>query len=240
MSDNASSIPKLVKDDDWLEPYADHISWRMIRLQDHLREIEASSGSIEAYASAHKYVGIHYHLNDDTWTVREWAPEAKYMALVGDFNHWDAGAHPLIKADNGIWEATLPGGVIKHGDKVKLHIAGADDSARDRIPATIHRCIQDEVTHDYAGQIWQAEDDYVWKNTFDPSSIRAPLIYEAHVGMAGEEARLHTYREFADDTLPRIAKLGYNTVQLMPSKLGATLLISIDLIRKSIIWLMTL
>jgi hypothetical protein len=50
---------------------------------------------------------------------------------------------------------------------------------------------------------------------FDPASITAPLIYESHVGMAGEEPRVHTYREFADSVLPRIAKAGYNTVQLM-------------------------
>jgi 1,4-alpha-glucan branching enzyme len=41
------------------------------------------------------------------------------------------------------------------------------------------------------------------------------LIYESHVGMGGEEARVHTYREFAESVLPRIAKAGYNTVQLM-------------------------
>jgi len=209
------NIPQLVQDDCWLEPYTDHISWRMIRLQDHIRQIESAAGSIESYATGHKYVGIHYHYANDTWTVREWAPEAKYISLVGDFNSWDAGTHPLVKGDNGIWETTLPGDTLKHGDKIKLHIHGADDSTRDRIPATIHRVIQDETTHDFAGQIWQPDDAYVWKNDFDPSSIGAPLIYEAHVGMAGEEPRVHTYREFAEDVLPRIAKLGYNVVQLM-------------------------
>jgi|TARA_B110000908_G_scaffold88822_1_gene105820 1,4-alpha-glucan branching enzyme len=215
MSDNTTNTPKLVQDDCWLEPYADHINWRMIRLQDHLRKIEALSGSIETYASAHQYVGIHYHFKNDTWSVREWAPEAKYVALVGDFNNWDAGTHPLVKGNNGIWETQLAGDIIKHGDKVKLHIAGADDSARDRIPATIHRCVQDEETHDYSGQIWNPNDAYVWRNDFDPSTVGSPLIYEAHVGMGGEEARLHTYREFAEVVIPRISKLGYNTVQLM-------------------------
>ena len=96
-----------------------------------------------------------------------------------------------------------------------MHIHGADGSARDRIPSTIHRCIQDETTHDYAGQVWLPEEQYAWQNDFDPSSLGAPLIYEAHVGMAGEEPRLHTYREFADEVLPRIHELGYNTIQLM-------------------------
>jgi 1,4-alpha-glucan branching enzyme len=48
-----------------------------------------------------------------------------------------------------------------------------------------------------------------------PKKPKTPLIYEAHIGMAGEEARVHTYTEFKDEVLPRIKKLGYNTVQLM-------------------------
>lgn len=208
-------VPKLVQNDCWLEPYAEHISWRMARLQDHLDEICSKAGSLESYAQAHKDLGIHHHFGTDSWSVREWAPGAKHVSLVGDFNGWDTGSNPLTVDENGIWEATLNGGTLKHGDKVKLHIVGADDSRRDRIPATIHRAVQDETTNDYAGQVWQPEDAYAWQHDFDPSCLEAPLIYEAHVGMAGEEPRLHTYREFADNILPRIAQLGYNSIQLM-------------------------
>ena len=41
------------------------------------------------------------------------------------------------------------------------------------------------------------------------------LIYEAHIGMAGEEERVHTYNEFREKMLPRIKENGYNTIQLM-------------------------
>ena len=98
---------------------------------------------------------------------------------------------------------------------MKLHIVGADGSRRDRIPSCIRRAVQDPVTHDYCGQIWSPPEPYVWKHSFDPASIRAPLIYESHIGMAGEEPRVHTYREFADNVLPRINRAGYNTLQLM-------------------------
>ena len=215
MSSDSPSVPRLVQDDCWLEPYADHISWRINRLEEQLQLINAEAGSIEEYAQLHKELGIHYHQAKDIWSVREWAPGAHYVSIIGDFNHWDAGSNPLTKGPNGIWELELDGKALKHGDTIKLHIYGADGSARDRIPATIHRSVQDETTHDYSGQIWQPEKDYCWENEFDPSSIGAPLIYEAHVGMAGEEARLHSYREFADNVLPRIQKLGYNTIQLM-------------------------
>lgn len=215
MNSDSAKVPKLVQDDCWLEPYSDHIARRIQNLEDHLKFINESAGSIEAYAQAHKDLGIHHHPGKGIWTVREWAPGAQYVSIIGDFNDWDAGAHPLQKQASGIWEAELDAAIIKHGDKIKLHIHGADGSARDRIPATIHRCVQDETTHDYAGQIWLPEKDYAWQHDFDPSSLGAPLIYEAHVGMAGEEPRLHTYREFADEVLPRIDELGYNTIQLM-------------------------
>ena len=212
MSDD---IPKLVKDDPWLEPYADHISWRMIRLRDHLREVTRAAGSLREYASMHLDHGIHYDCSDNTWKIREWAPGAKYLSITGDFNGWDRGQYPLTREVDGTWRGTLPGDALKHGDRVKLHIVGADDSVRDRIPATIHRAVQDGQTYDFSGQIWQPETPCLWQHEFDPLSIDAPLIYEAHIGMSGEEERLHTYREFADHVLPRIKRLGYNTIQLM-------------------------
>jgi len=89
------------------------------------------------------------------------------------------------------------------------------DSRRDRLPATINRAVQDCSSHDYSGQIWSPPSAYVWKNEFDPSTVKAPFIYESHTGMAGEEPRVHTYREFAEQVLPRVQKAGYNTVQLM-------------------------
>lgn len=212
MTDNA---PILAKNDPWLEPYTDHISQRLARLNGKIQDIESSSGSVRSYASAHLELGVHYDGAEDKWIIREWAPEALYVGLIGDFNSWDASNYALSKNDSGIWEIEISGELLKHGERIKLHIYGADEVARDRIPATITRVIQETDGIDFSAQIWQPEQPYVWKNKLDLASIGAPLIYEAHVGMAGEEPRLHHYREFADDILPRIVKLGYNTVQLM-------------------------
>ncbi|MEO8615473.1 MAG: alpha-amylase family glycosyl hydrolase [Luteolibacter sp.] len=187
----------------------------MKQFSETLASIQQGSKSLAAYANGHKYVGIHFHPTTDTWTVREWAPAAKAVSLIGDFNNWNREAHPLAPSNGGIWQLELPAEALAHGQKVKLHIHGADDSRRDRIPACIRRAVQDPTTHDYCGQIWNTPHPYVWKHEFDPSSIKAPLIYESHVGMAGEEPRVHTYREFADSVLPRVVKGGYNTVQLM-------------------------
>jgi 1,4-alpha-glucan branching enzyme len=208
-------IPTLVKNDIWLKDQTEAIQHRISRFNDKLAEIESQHGSLHSYADTHLNLGVQYDKKSDTWSIREWAPNAKSVAVVGEFNNWDGDTYPLKKDGQGVWSGELKGSALKHEDKIKLRIHGADNSVRDRIPATISRAIQDPDTHDFAGQIWQPADEYVWKHSFDPSQLGAPLIYEAHTGMAGEEPRLHTYREFADEVIPRIVELGYNTIQLM-------------------------
>lgn len=207
--------PKLVQDDPWLTPHQPAIERRMQRFSDELESIRSASGSLAAYATAHKSAGIHYQSAANQWMIREWAPAAKSVSLIGDFNFWNREANPLAPTRDGVWQLRLPGDALQHGQRVKLHIVGANGSRRDRVPACIRRAVQDAATHDYSGQIWSPPKAYVWEHNFDPSVITAPLIYETHVGMAGEEPRVHTYREFAEKTLPRIVAGGYNTIQIM-------------------------
>jgi len=210
-----SEVPKLVHDDPWLEPQTEAILGRMRYFEDTLANIKHYCGSLAAYATGHKQTGVHYKPKDGRWLIREWAPGARAVSLIGDFNGWDRDSHPLQSSPSGVWELTLEGDVLRHGQLVKLHIHGADGSRRDRVPACIRRAVQDPVTHDFSGQIWHPPDPHVWQHEFDPATIGAPIIYESHTGMAGEEPRVHTYREFADTVLPHVAKAGYNTVQLM-------------------------
>jgi len=210
-----SDIPVLVVNDPWLAPYESAIRRRLDRFQKTLAHIENHAGSLSAHATGHKFTGIQYQAAGPCWMIREWAPKAKAVFLIGDFNNWNRESHPLAPAGAGVWQLRLPGDALDHGQRVKLHVVGADDSRRDRVPACIRRAVQDSVTHDYSGQIWNSPQPYQWKNDFDPATVTTPFIYEAHVGMSGEEGRVHTYREFADDVLPRVKRGGYNTVQLM-------------------------
>lgn len=210
-----SDVPQLVKDDPWLEPYANRIEERMLRFKAtraHLARL--GGGSLKDFANGHCLTGIHRE-PDGSWIAREWLPGAKAVSLIGDFNDWKADSHPFQKGEQGVWELWLPADAIQHADRVKLRIAGADGSIRDRIPACIQRAVQDPENHDFSGQVWAPSEPYKWRHEFDPSTIQVPRIYEAHVGMSGEEGRVHTYREFANTVLPRIARLGYNTLQLM-------------------------
>jgi 1,4-alpha-glucan branching enzyme len=210
-----SAPPLLVRNDPWLEPYQGAIERRIERFDKAMAALGPGAKSLAAYANGHKFMGIHCSPMAGHWSIREWAPAARALSLIGDFNGWNRERHPLTPTDPGIWQLELPAGALDHGQLVKLHVVGADGSRRDRIPACIRRAVQDPNSHDFAGQIWQPPQPYKWRHGFDPGLITSPLIYEAHVGMAGEEPRVHTYREFADHILPRIASAGYNTVQLM-------------------------
>ncbi|MGV3539008.1 MAG: alpha amylase C-terminal domain-containing protein, partial [Rufibacter sp.] len=98
----------------------------------------------------------------------------------------------------------------------KVHVIGADGSARDRISPFAFRAIQDPDTYDFSGQVWCPEKTFTWSDkAFTIKDITQPLIYECHVGMAQEKHGVGTYREFADNILPRIKETGYNCLQIM-------------------------
>ena len=185
-----SAPPLLVRNDPWLEPYQGAIERRIERFNKAMAALGPGTSSLAAYASGHKFMGIHCNPMAGHWSIREWAPAARALSLIGDFNGWNRERHPLTPADRGIWQLELPVGALDHGQQVKLHVLGADGSRRDRIPACIRRAVQDPNNHDFAGQIWQPPQPYKWRHAFDPGLITSPLIYEAHVGMSGEEGRV--------------------------------------------------
>ena len=87
----------------------------------------------------------------------------------------------------------------------------------ERIPAWITRVTQDiTVSPIYDGNFWNPPKDerYVFKN-HRPRKPQSARIYEAHVGISSPELRITTYKEFTHNVLPRIHRLGYNSIQLM-------------------------
>ncbi len=209
-------IPGLVLADGWLAPYEREIKGRMRLYDGRLASIRRRYGSLLECANGFTRHGFNRDAATGEWVYREWAPGARGLFLIGDFNGWNRSSHALKPVADGTWEIRLPADALQHGQHVKVHVVGADNVGRDRIPAWIRYTEQDSATFDYSGIIWAPEEPYKWKNTrWNPAQVKVPFIYEAHVGMAGEEERVHSYREFADNVLPRVAKLGYNVVQLM-------------------------
>ena len=211
-----SPIPGLVLADGWLAPFEREIKGRMRLYDAQLERICRRHGSLMEFAHAYTRMGFNRDKETGEWVYREWAPGARALYLVGDFNFWNREANPMQRDANGVWEIRLAPDALKHGQHVKVHVVGADNTRHDRMPAWIRYTEQDAATFDYSGVIWEPEESYQWKNTrWNPANVKTPFIYETHVGMAGEEERVHSYREFADHVLPRVAKLGYNVVQIM-------------------------
>ncbi len=216
MSQPESKPPKLVENDSWLAPYSGNIEDRIERFSQRHQEIIHHYGNLTAYAGVHLKSGISRQGNQGDWLISEWLPDAKSVSITGDFNDWDRESHPLTHIRRGIWQCLIPHHELKHLHKYKLHVRGLDNSEMDRIPACARYVTQDSNTQDFCPQLWEPKEPYRWQYSSPPlDQLQNPLIYEAHIGMSGEEARVHSYREFADQILPRIKNAGYQVVQLM-------------------------
>ena len=204
----------LIKSDPWLEPYAAAITGRHQYAMD--KETELTNGgkqTLTDFASGYLYFGL--HRTDKGWTFREWAPNATHIYMVGTFNNWEEKEeYSLKRLQNGNWEINLPANAMQHGDLYKL-IVYWDGGQGERIPAWATRVVQDENTKIFSAQVWNPEKPFKFrKKTFKPSTDPL-LIYECHIGMAQQEEKVGTYSEFREKILPRIAKAGYNCIQIM-------------------------
>lgn len=222
---DSTAVPGLVQVDPWLAPHADAIRDRQRRVQETIASFEAYGGLKGEISSGHHYFGFtrgESHGEPGIW-YREWAPGAKSLRLVGDFNNWNRDTHPMARDEFGTWHLFLSdalySGRLIHGSRVKVHVIGGDGSRRDRVPAYARRVVADPKTHDYSAQVWlpgTAGQEYLFEHPSpklpDGEGLR---IYEAHVGMSQEAEKIGSYDEFRVHVLPRIAKLGYNAVQLM-------------------------
>ncbi len=176
-----------------------------------VREALTRGGSLNDFANAHEYYGFHH--TQDGWVYREWAPGADAVYLMGDFNGWKETAAPMTRQENGNWELHLPEDALHDGSRVKTVVRNGEKLSN-HIPLYARRVIQDPVGLDWICEVWDPTEPYPWSDEgFLPE--KSLFIYEAHVGMATEEYRPGTYREFADLVLPRVKELGYNTIQLM-------------------------
>jgi len=204
-----------LRNDPYLRPYEKKVQARM-RLVEDTRERLTEEGrtSLADFASGHEFFGLHFRKNQ--WVFREWAPNATALFLVGEMTDWrEAGAFELERvSEDGVWEIRLPAEAFAHKMyyRLRMHWKGGEG---DRIPAYIRRVVQDPDTLIFNAQVWSPPEPYQWHNT-DFAPDPGPLfIYEAHVGMAQEEKKIGSYREFAEQILPRIVDAGYGALQLM-------------------------
>lgn len=202
---------RLSKMDGWLEPYHAKIMERIRHTKTVTRRVLGDK-DITEFALGYHYFGLHQ--TDDGWVLREWAPAAMKIYVQGEFSDWnDRDDYLMAQTGIGEWELRLPKDALRHGDKYKLHVYWNGGEGY-RVPAWATYVVQDPETHGFDAAVWAPKKPYEWHDA-DFTLTKPPLIYEAHIGMAGEKEAVSTYDDFTDTMLRRIKDAGYNTIQLM-------------------------
>lgn len=202
---------RIIQEDPLLAPFEGVINNRRDKTLKQIEQLTADGKKLSDCFNSHLFYGLHQ--NQTHWIFREWAPNAKKIYFLCDKNHWRVHPHfELHPIGNGNWELSIPTNTLKHTDLYKLHIIWENGQGH-RLPSHAKRVIQNPYDKTFAAQVWEPQP-YQWKNP-KPKAHPHPLIYEAHIGMSTEYNRVATFKEFKLFVLPRIAKLGYNTIQLM-------------------------
>ncbi|MBE6638169.1 MAG: 1,4-alpha-glucan-branching enzyme [Ruminococcaceae bacterium] len=203
---------KILKIDPMLQAFEKNIELRMASYRQKRKELLGDDGSLVDFANGYQYFG--FHRTKDGWIYREWAPAAASMFLTGDFNGWNLTGHPMKKLENGVFEIDLKGrDTLQPGQKVQAIVCHNGEMLR-RIPLYATRVVQDPVTYLWCAEIEDTFAPFPWSD--EGFKIpRTPFIYECHIGMAQDKYDIGTYDEFRLNILPRIKKLGYNTIQIM-------------------------
>ena len=197
--------------DPWLKPHKAAIVQRIAAIAAEQKRLLGDK-KLTDFALGHLYFGL--HTANDGWVLREWAPNATDIFLVGECNEWaEEDKYRFTKLKNGMWELHLKQKTLRHGQHYKLRVHWHGGSG-DRIPSYATYVVQDPITLLFNAIVWAPKTTFAWQ-AVNPPRVEPPLIYEAHVGMSGEKPAVSTYKKFAAEVLPRIKSAGYNTVQLM-------------------------
>ena len=170
---------------------------------------------------AYRFFGAHFDCRggEDGVVFRVWAPHAKAVSVVGDFNSWVPGAHPMAKLDEGVWEAFIPG--IREYDVYKFCLTTRQDELVFKAdPYAFHA----ETRPSNASKVYRLEG-YEWSDgewearqkKRDP--LTAPMnIYELHAGSwrLKDSGDPYNYSELADELIPYLKEMGYTHVELLP------------------------
>ena len=152
-----------------------------------------------------------------------WAPNARAISVIGDFNGWERGRHPLAsRADSsGIWEGVVPG--VGPGALYKYHVISRQtDHAVDKSDPYAFRS---EVPPRTASVVWKldyrwSDGDWMQQRARANSLAGAWSIYEVHLGswrrVPDEHNRSLTYRELAHALGDYVCALGFTHVELLP------------------------
>ena len=169
---------------------------------------------------ANLYRKLGCQLSEDGARFAVWAPNARAVSVIGEWNGWKPGVHVMNPRwdESGIWEAEVPG--VQAGQSYKYSITTVHGSRQDRAdPVAFYA----EVAPASASRAWSL--DYEWgdaewmRERGKRNAADAPFaVYEVHLGSWRRSAadRLPTYRDIAQPLAEYVQWLGFTHVELMP------------------------
>ncbi|MEV8634020.1 1,4-alpha-glucan branching protein GlgB [Streptosporangium sp. NPDC051023] len=143
-----------------------------------------------------------------------WAPNARGVRVIGDFNHWDGTAHPMRSLGrSGVWEVFIPG--LGEGDHYKFEVLGADSVWRAKADPMARRT---EVPPATASVIekssYEWQDDEWMRRRADANALKEPMsTYEVHLGSWRPGL---SYRELATELVEYVVDMGFTHVEFLP------------------------
>ncbi len=166
-----------------------------------------------AHAIEHEGVdGVHFAV---------WAPNARRVSVVGDFNAWDGRRHVMRRrVDTGVWEIFVPG--LGEGTLYKYEIVGDDGTL---LPLKADPVGFGAEFRPGTASVVRRTDDFVWtdqawmERRATGEARKAPMtIYEVHLGSwrRADGWRFQTYDEIADSLVPYVADMGFTHVEFLP------------------------
>ena len=149
-----------------------------------------------------------------------WAPHAKGVSVVGDFNKWNGSQHSMVKVnEEGIWMTFIP--ELEQGTIYKYEII--TQSNQKKLKADPYAFFSEvrpntaSIVYSLAGYKW---NDQYWRRKKKQQNIyeRPLCIYELHAGSwrTHEDGSLYTYSELAQELIPYIAEQGFTHIELLP------------------------
>lgn len=151
---------------------------------------------------------------------RVWAPRAKAVSVVGDFNRWMPAAHPMQNVSKtGVWQCFIAG--IKLYDIYKYCVTTPDDELVFKAdPYATHtetRPSNCSKVYDLTGYTWR--DDKWERAKAKKNPVFGPMnIYEVHAGSwkLHDDGNPYSYKDLADTLIPYVKEMGYTHIEFMP------------------------
>lgn len=172
----------------------------------------------------YNYLGANYKVVDGVEGVAfgVWAPNAKRVSVIGEFNSWDGRRHPMRMLNNsGIWEIFIPG--LQNNDKYKFEIKTAQSTIIQKqdpygkfaeLRPSTASLVYDINRYKWNDKLW-----YTYLNNIDKLNI--PMnIYEVHLGswkrVEEDDNRFLSYPELTQQLIPYVKEMGYTHIELLP------------------------